>query len=83
MNGAILAIAPLSPSVSIFSDFYPRPQNLPHNRLVLPAGNAPESFESEGGSAPPSRDRRSHGAGEAASKGSPAATTGGACWTST
>ena len=45
---------PGPPSVSILSDFSPHPQNLPHNRPVLPAGNAPESFESGGGSALPS-----------------------------
>jgi hypothetical protein len=47
---------------------------LPYPVSVLPAGNAPESFASGGGPAPPSRDRRSHGAGEVSSKGSPAAT---------
>jgi hypothetical protein len=31
----------------------PHPQNLPDNAIVLPAGNAPESFESGEGPAPP------------------------------
>jgi hypothetical protein len=50
---------------------------------VLPAGNAPESFDSGEGSALPFHGRRSHGAGEAPSKGSPRDTTVPACWRST
>src|SRR5690606_17259962 len=83
MNGATLAIAPCHHLSASFQTFVHAPKTSRIIVGVLPAGNAPESFDSGGGPALPSRDRRSHGAGEAASKGSPAATTGGACWTST